>query len=276
MKCDPKCYSPLDKTLDRRAFWGPDGWPAADFQFVSGLGQPNMMRGRHLLQFRGKAAVRLQAVKSMGEPQFMVAGQQAGSSVPAGVGYDPTQNLTRLEFDYFCENRCSISFKETQRAPESPMGSGLSEVVCLRPLEPDAQEYHPVGTRTTLGYRDYIGAYVVNRFYQSNGEWEWADRKLPGTAGSQLPDELSPARRYPEKTWGRFECLEDYILIANETGRDLYLVIGSNPSADYLRRYAQAIQFGTDGKEPYLKPTGNPVYPPLNPTRAALARSLAG
>jgi hypothetical protein len=54
-------------------------------------------------------------------------------------------------------------------------------------------------------------------------------------------------------------------MLANETGKDLYITIPINASDDYVRRLAKLLRYGSDGNNPYEGPVDNPRYPGLNP-----------
>src|SRR5205814_2938799 len=54
------------------------------------------------------------------------------------------------------------------------------------------------------------------------------------------------------------------VMLANETGRDLYVSTPINATDDYLRNLARLIRFGSDGEgQPYQAPERSPRFPPL-------------
>jgi hypothetical protein len=55
------------------------------------------------------------------------------------------------------------------------------------------------------------------------------------------------------------------VMLANETGRDLYITIPIGANDRYLEKLALLMRYGSDGREPYQGPTADPIYPPLNP-----------
>jgi len=92
---------------------------------------------------------------------------------------------------------------------------------------------------------------VSTVFLRTNDEREWTDRKLPGAM---------------KGTWGdRHAVWENEVLLANETGKDLYITVPINASPDYVSKLANLLRFGSDGVNPYSGPVDNPIYPGLNP-----------
>ena len=83
-------------------------------------------------------------------------------------------------------------------------------------------------------------------------------------AGRTLPDYRSMAREPAKGEMDPGESLEKLILIANETGRDLWITTPVAVDDAWLERLARLVQYGSDGKEPYTTPQHDPVYPPLN------------
>ena len=79
----------------------------------------------------------------------------------------------------------------------------------------------------------------------------WSDRKLPGQM---------------KAAWGDRDAVwENEVMLANETGKDLYITIPIDASDDYVFKLANLIRFGSDGVNPYTWAVNNPVYPGLNP-----------
>ena len=44
---------------------------------------------------------------------------------------------------------------------------------------------------------------------------------------------------------------EYQVMLANETGKDLYITIPINASDDYVQKLAKLIRYGSDGTNPY-------------------------
>src|SRR5215212_6954659 len=54
-------------------------------------------------------------------------------------------------------------------------------------------------------------------------------------------------------------------MLANETGKDLYITLPVGATNEYIRNLANLIRYGSDGLDPYTEPGADPVYPGLNP-----------
>ena len=66
--------------------------------------------------------------------------------------------------------------------------------------------------------------------------------------------------------WGdRTGVWEYQVMLANETGKDLYITIPINASDDYVRRLAKLLRYGSDGNNPYEGHVANPRFSGLNP-----------
>jgi hypothetical protein len=58
-------------------------------------------------------------------------------------------------------------------------------------------------------------------------------------------------------------------MLANETGKDLWLNLPVSADDDYVTHVAQMLRYGSDGVNPYASPQVKPAYPPLQPNLAA-------
>ena len=69
-----------------------------------------------------------------------------------------------------------------------------------------------------------------------------------------------------EAAWGDRDAVwEDEVMLANETGKDLYITLPVGATTEYIRNLANLIRYGSDGVDPYTAPVADPVYPGLNP-----------
>jgi hypothetical protein len=55
-------------------------------------------------------------------------------------------------------------------------------------------------------------------------------------------------------------ALEYQILFANETNKNLYVLVPAKANDDYITKMAQMIKYGSDGVNPYTSTQANPVY----------------
>ncbi|NOU36163.1 MAG: hypothetical protein HOO88_05295 [Kiritimatiellaceae bacterium] len=262
-----RCFSPWGAKANKEIAagkyplenWGPDGWYNGDWT----MPYFKISAGRHLFLFNGKATV------TSGKARFIVNGEKLDKVLPSGTGYDPASNLTTalVELINPADDRPDRwDFTHTQRDDKAAVGTGVRNIRLMKPITPGSGEPHLPGEVVNRTQKDWISNYTNLRFYCGLGENRWEDRTRPGEYDHFAADALR-AEQLKESGGGTgYGNLEDYILYANELGRDLYLCVnGHNPDPDYLNKLAQAIRYGTDGKNPYTNPTANPVYPPLNP-----------
>ena len=121
------------------------------------------------------------------------------------------------------------------------------------PHNPDELLYRPIKTMCSRGYTCLRWLQVGN--VSTNGRWTY--RTPPN---------------YRKFDWGGFfdenshgEQWEYLIMMANETGRDLYLCLPIAADADYATHLAHLLQFGADATgTPYTAPHAHPAFPPLN------------
>ncbi|HSA20862.1 MAG TPA: hypothetical protein P5076_05385 [Myxococcota bacterium] len=96
---------------------------------------------------------------------------------------------------------------------------------------------------------------------------DWADRRLPDHLFQNgVLNPRAPADGYPGNR-GTGAAYEHLVALCNQTGLDLWLNVPHLATDDYVRKLAQLLRYGSDGREPYTQPTADPVHPPLAPER---------
>jgi len=204
--------------------------------------------GTYLLRFRGQAQVHQDCCNDV---VFRAGGQSFKQTLPAGAGYDRATNSTHsvVAID---GSRTMLTFNETRRKPGSS-DEGVTGIQLMRPTTQGGSEHHQVDE---IAYRPFKRVvedhYTVLRYLMSAEDvgGVWSERTSPdhpffiGTNG--------------QPNW------EYLVMLANETGSDLYLTIPISANDEYIEKLALLTRYGSDGREPYLGPTPNPVYPPLS------------
>jgi hypothetical protein len=226
------------------------GWPTRDAAHIFWEGQdPSKTAGTYQLRFSGKADVTAAAGKAL----FQANGIMYGGKLPSGAGYDPGSNTTVANVIISNADLFQLSFRNTQRDAGSPTNTGITNVQLLRPIAPGSNvDYRPTDLFTN-DVKTAFSRFTTLRYLTANfnGESEWWQRKLPGQMVA---------------AWGDRDAVWEYeVMLANETGKDLYITIPMNASADYVQKLAQLLRYGSDGVNPYTGPTANPVYPGLDP-----------
>lgn len=226
-----------------------NGWPKQDFKYVLQQGWATYP-GRHLLRFVGQAQV------TIGGAKFIVGGQTPGEKLPKGAGYDPRTNETRAMFDV-AEGKVTLTIeaKETRRTPDSPAGSGVTELYVMKPVKKGGDRPHEIGEIANGEVREAFLPAMFWRVQRTglNDIGKWSERTPPSYA------------RIAGKIWRADMAYEKLFMAANEIGRDLHLCFGGSIDYGFMENLAKLARFGSDGVNPYDKPTKNPVYPPLNP-----------
>lgn len=231
-----------------------EGWPTASgvelviSEMYYGAENPEMS-GSYLFRFQGQAEVRQ---KCCVDAVFQADGRQFDRRLPKGVGYDASTNTTTAVMT-LSGSRSMLIFDDTQRGP-GRRGDGVSGIQLMRPIAPGSTQYHRPGE---IGYRPFKQAvadhFTVLRFlvFPDGPDEDWSQRTLP--------DHAFFIGKTGQENW------EYAVMLANETGRDLYLTVPIGASDEYFEKLALLIRYGSDGREPYRRPTPDPVYPPLNP-----------
>ena len=220
--------------------------------------EPNT--GNYQISFTGYADLQLVAFNGIGK--FVVDGKEYEKLPAKGPGYDEKSNTTRVLVKVFGLPRGNhlISFKNAFRdAPGTQ--PGVSNFHCMRPSQDksstpcaaDAVVYPPIRQDasyfTCLRYLDVANCRTTPL---------WKDRTPATYAGFKRGADKEKNRGTGGENW------ESLIILANESGRDLYFTLPVNADDEYLHKLALLVRYGSDGMEPYPQPTANPKFPPLN------------
>ncbi|HKB04486.1 MAG TPA: PA14 domain-containing protein [Gemmataceae bacterium] len=253
-----------DATKMGRAEWGDpvdyfgrsnvgtdgNGWPTSDAGHVFWEGQdPAKTNGVYELRFRGSAEV----VSWFGKGRFRVDGRDYGPMLPAGTGYDPGSNTTVAQVVVTGADLFGMTFKNTRRDGGAPNNSGITDVKLMRPVEPGSGVSYNAEDVFDTHIKEAYAKFTTLRYLTANfnAEREWTDRKRP---------------EGPKAAWGdRAGVWEYQVMLANETGKDLYITIPINASNDYVHKLAKLLKYGSDGSNAYDHPMSNPRYPGLDP-----------
>ncbi len=229
-----------------------NGWPTQDFRYALLQGYAHQA-GRMLVSFNGMARVRLPG-------KFIVGDETFDRELPKGKGYDQKTNRTQVMIDMPPGNdgettNSVIEMFETQRSPDAPVGSGVTHLSVMLPRQVNGKIPHEPGEMVHQEARDAflpVFSFRVQRTGLNEIE-KWEERTLPTYS------------KILGQKWRADIAYERLILVANELGRDLHLNYSDSCDAEFMHKLALMMQYGSDGKEPYTKPTPNPVWPPLSP-----------
>jgi hypothetical protein len=94
----------------------------------------------------------------------------------------------------------------------------------------------------------------------ANGSATWSDRTRPIQASQAIGNPSAPAGGWQ----GRGGAWEYAILLANQTGKDLWIDIPAQANDEFITKLAQLMKYGSDGSEPYASAQAAPVWPGLD------------
>jgi hypothetical protein len=241
---------------ERDAKRDENGYPLEDAKTLVWEGT-DQHEGTYLLTFKGKAEKL--------DVQFGYAHFEDQT-------YDEKTNTTTAKMVVTSKDRQNFNLiiQGTQRTPDSPKGSGVSDVHLYMPTSVGASDHYAPGTLFTDAYKTALARFTALRFMAGtnwNNSIKWSDSTSPDYSTQRRIN--PPVERFGEK-WetSGFEAngiaWEYKIALANETGKDLYVCLPEMADDEYITSLAQAIKFGSDGKRPYTSPQASPKYPPLN------------
>jgi hypothetical protein len=238
--------------FDMRVPLDDNGWPSGDGQWAL-TGGYSFYPGRFLIRFNGQADV------GWNGASFIADGETFSNAVPKGKGYDPKTNRTTLLADLpdrgdGCAGG-SFSLKNSQRTPQSPAGSGVTDICIMKPKKVGGIETQEPGEVVCDPAKEAFLPVYAWRVQRTglNEVVDWKDRTRP--TYSQYIAQHSRAEI----------CYEKLAIAANEMGRDLHLCFGGSINYEFMDKLAKLFMYGSDGENPYDKPTKNPKWPPLNP-----------
>lgn len=228
------------------------GWPTQDFLVIPVAGPPDL-EGTYRLRFQGLAQVTL----DFGYGYFAVGGKTYVGVLPSGVGYDKATNETTALMRLTPKMGINVfmQFGNTQRNPASALNTGLTDIELLRPYLPGSGASYVPGTLFNASLEADFAPFTAVRYMtylNTNGSTirNWSDRVLPG----------NPIQAQPNGG-----ALEYMVMLANESGKDLWINVPVSATPDYIRKLAELLRYGSDGVLPYTSPQAHPAYPPVQP-----------
>ena len=230
----------------RTGEWGYDvkadanGAPGQDFHMITS--SLLTQAGTYKLIFKGKA-------------DLFVSGTPAdGSSNRPYIAnklYNTKTNTTTADVVYPTQAKENtwITFSNTRRTATSSSSDGVTDIHLWRPG-------YPTNGSVTFS-KEFLAA--MSKFHlirgmdfvstNSNPSVTWADRTTMNHLGMVDNNHGQP--------W------ELLILLANQTDKDIWLNVPVKADNDYVKKLAQLIRYGSDGKNPYTTTQAKPIYPPL-------------
>jgi hypothetical protein len=235
------------------------GWPTRDA--TASLWTSGRERnGTYSLSFSGQA----QVTDWSGIGSFSVKGADYGAVLPAGVGYDPVANTTTAQWRVTnaAPGAAALGFGHTRRSAAAAVGTGITGLRLLRPVQPGAGYSHAPDTLFGRQFESFLAAFTGIRFMDylatnGNQQRHWTDRVKPG--------DVSQYQAVQGYGWqGKGGSLEYLVALANETGKDIWINIPLYADDDYVTKAAQLLAYGSDGVNSYTAPQAAPVFAPLN------------
>jgi hypothetical protein len=234
--------TPWDESVSQGGEVDADGWPTVDAGAVilcctaadgsnANSGTQSELTGTYHLFFTGRATI--------GFPVY-------GGTI-ANQTYDAAKNRTSADITWAATPNDGgfsvfLNFTNTQRTPQSPVGSGITNVHLIRPqfapngqpwwTQPDQQFTTPFLTAlsgySTLRFMDWNatnGSPVVN----------WRDRTAETYATDQRQIASDGGWQPTGASWG------EAIALANQTNEDMWINVPAMATDDYVTHLANVL-----------------------------------
>lgn len=214
------------------------GWPTRDGQigFFESTTWPGYMAAPgYKLRFRGQA--------NLGGSNILVTNKV----------YDAASNVTTADVAVTGVDNTWITFSSTRRLPADAAGTGITEVTLMRPGHALTESFN----------RDFVAAiqpFSAVRIMQSAGPGLdlWGTGGAVGVMGNR--DTTWASRQKPTVGYAyNGPAWEDWVVLANTTGKDVWLTLPYHVDADYVTKLAQLLKYGSDGVNPYTTQTHDPA-----------------
>jgi hypothetical protein len=225
-----------------------NAWPQQDASIVVWHGI-DRMHGTYALSFTGKATV----------------SASWGNATLTNQAYDANTNQTTAKLTYNSTDGSGLllTFTNTQRTNASATNTGVTNVVLMRPTTVGGSQSYT----TEVFNAPFIAAlssFSVLRAMDftatnSNPVVNWSDRTRPGHASQAVGNPAIAAGGWQ----GRGGAWEYMVLLANQTGKDLWIDVPVGATDDYITKLAQLMKYGSNGTTPYTSTQANPVWPGL-------------
>ncbi len=267
---DPAVAQGLNLTLWQSYIWADamKTYRFEDPKTVDSHGFPNAATAKFFIGEGGQANDGVYGISFNGQAEmkcfasdFQAGGETHNGTLPKGSGYNPANDTTTATV----ENKQALGirnlvFNEPSHNVDGKPVAGITDLRIMRPLAPGSPTPHNPGDVIYAPMKKMLEPYTCVRWLQianiaSAADW---DKR------SHVADaEFSRGGFWGEDVGG--ECWEMLVMLANESGKDLYATLPVAASDAYIEKFANLIRYGSDGVEPYTQETENPTYPPLNP-----------
>jgi uncharacterized protein YjdB len=216
-------------------------WPTEDAEALVWAGQKSNTSGTYKLSFTGQANI------------------TSGNASIVNKVYNSGTNLTTADV-VIATNTSALSINFTGTS------GGVKNVKLMRPITVGSSTSYPTSTIFTDFFINNIAPYKVLRslgwvatnwspdsLWSDRTTWQMARQSPPGIPG------------YTYGWEGRGASWEGFIMLANQTNKDVWITIPAKATDDYITKLAQLFKYGSNlSGIPYTSTQANPVNPPLN------------
>ncbi|MDD2830467.1 MAG: hypothetical protein PHW18_12910 [Sulfuricurvum sp.] len=217
-----------------------DGAPTQDFNLI--FSSRRVAIGTYKLVFKGEAELYVS-----GTPEI----DGEASPYITNLVYDATHNLTTADvvIPSVITNNSYINFSNTRRTSTSAFHSGVTDIHLWRSSYPT--DGSVIFTKEFLRAMKSFHLIRCMEFISTNenDSVNWSERTTMRHLGRPIS--------------GREQPWELMVLLANETGNDLWINVPTRANDDYITKLSQLLRYGSDGINPYTSVQQNPIYPPL-------------
>jgi hypothetical protein len=223
-------------------------WPNQDCAVIVWAGI-DKMNGYYALSFLGQATI------------------TTGFSSPAIIGqsYNSGTNTTTAVVNYTDTTSTGLQLilTNTKKLAASATNTGVANVKMMRPIAQGSSTSYTVENFTSqfVGTLSNFSALRAMDLTATNSNMiaNWADRTTPGMASQAVGNQ---ATSFAVGYQGRGAAWEYVSLLANQTGKDIWVNVPVNATDDYITKMAQLFKYGSDGVNPYTSVQSSPVFPP--------------
>ncbi|HEX7599737.1 MAG TPA: hypothetical protein VF518_16085, partial [Polyangia bacterium] len=226
-----------------------DGWPTQDASICVWAGIASM-QGTYALSFTGQATLKA----------------SWGSVTLTDQIYDSASNLSTAKLVYSSTDGSGLLlvFTNTKRTAASAVNTGVTNVSLMRPKAVGGSTPYTTEVFSTP-FTTALSEFTVLRTMDftatnSNGSVTWTDRTRPTHASQAIGNPTAPKGGWQ----GHGGAWEYAILLANQTGKDLWINVPAQATDDFITKLAQLTKYGSDGSTPYTSVQAAPVWPGLD------------
>jgi hypothetical protein len=225
----------------------PPGWPS----------RATLTRGRVLLTWKGRGDLRLVGGEFLAEGSSTAETGEATDGRRFYMTSGPGQSTQTLEIHAISAPLTEIHVWLPQ--PDDPSTAAKeNELATL-----ENHRFHPIFLQRLADADWSFIRFMDWGATNASPQRDWTDRRIPShgfKTGVLNPGSPGGGSEGNRETGVAFE---EMVRLANDAGKPMWINVPHLATDDFIRKLAQLIRFGSDGRNPYEAQTANPIHPPL-------------